>query len=137
MFLVNQRTHFLNERSVKFQNQTWSVLYGPWSYIQSSNTGSTDGWKWVKFKAFHDKVIDMCSISWYNYSCWFSLLPWIPNFVLVHCLSSPNTHQSLYIASDNTIYMILGHSDCNMFTKNNNKKSTVYLLKLLHLTFEN
>ena len=48
-------------------------------------------------------------------------------------LSSPNIHQSLYIASDNTIYMILGHSDCNMFTKNNNKKSTVYLLKLLHL----
>jgi hypothetical protein len=97
----------------------------------------TDGWKWVKFKAIHDKLINMCSKSWYNYSFWFSLLPWIPNSVRMTRLSSPNTHQSLYIASDNTIYMILGHSDCNIFTMVNNKKSTVYFLKLLHLKFEN
>ena len=75
-----------------------------------SMRGTMDGWKWVKFKAIHDKVRNMCNISWYNYSFWFSLLPWIPNSVRVNRLSSPNTHQSLCIASNNTIYMILGHS---------------------------
>jgi hypothetical protein len=60
----------------------------------------------------------MCSISSYNYSCWFSLLPWIPNFVLVHCLSSPNTHQSLYIASDNAnIIWYYYISYCKMFAR--------------------
>jgi hypothetical protein len=137
LFLANQRAQFRNEKCVKFQNRTWSVFYGPWSYIQSSNAGPKDEWKGVKFNAIHDKVIHMCNISWYNYSCWFSLLPRITNSVLLNRLSSPNIHQSLYIVSDKTIYMILGHSDCNMFTKNNNKKSTFWLLKLLHLKIEN
>ena len=137
MFLANQRAQIQNEKSVKFQNRSWSVFYGPWSYMQSSNAGITDRWKWVKCDAIHDKVINMCSISWYNYTYWFSFLPWIPNYFLMNRLSSPNTHQSLYIASDKTMYLILAHSDCNMFAKNNNKKSTFYLLKLLHHKIEN
>jgi hypothetical protein len=110
-YVFCQRVQFQNEKSAKFQNRTWSVFYGPCSYIQTSNAGPTDGWKWVKVNAFHDKVINICSISWYNYPCWFSLRPWIANSVRMNRLSSPNTHQSLYIASDNanTIYLILLH----------------------------
>ena len=35
--LANQRAQFPNEKSAKFQKQTWSVFYGLGSFIQSSN----------------------------------------------------------------------------------------------------